>query len=77
DLTLAVEDESGNRVWSRKFSGRKGFNQFRWDLVIEEVKSPQPYFIHYKRFIKPGRYIIRIFGDGVVLSGSLTVEARQ
>ena len=77
DLTLAVEDESGNRVWSRKFSGRKGFNQFRWDLVMEEVKSSQPYFIHYKRFIKPGRYIIRIFGDGVVLSGSLTVEARQ
>jgi hypothetical protein len=77
DLTLTVEDKSGNQVWTREFSGKKGFNQFRWDLVAEEVDSPEPYFIHYRRFIQPGRYTIWLSGDGVNLSGSLTVESRS
>jgi photosystem II stability/assembly factor-like uncharacterized protein len=77
DLTLAVQDESGKDVWSLEFSGKKGFNQFRWDLVAEDVENPDPYFIHYRRFIQPGRYTIRVSGDGIDLSGFLTVEPRS
>ncbi len=76
-VALDVRDEKGEVLWSREIPGRKGFNQFRWDLIIETVDSPQPYFTQYRKFIPPGEYEIRISGGGVDLRGRLRVEERK
>jgi len=40
DVVLSVENAKGETVWSRPLRGRKGFNQVRWDLVVEERRAP-------------------------------------
>jgi hypothetical protein len=39
-VVLSVENAKGETVWSRPLRGRKGFNQVRWDLVVEERRAP-------------------------------------
>jgi len=43
------------------------------DLVTETVDSPQPYFIHYLKFPKPGTYDLFVTGKDVALNGELTI----
>jgi hypothetical protein len=43
-------------LWKYKSEGRKGINQIRWDLILDKINSDQPYFIHYNKFINPGKY---------------------
>lgn len=77
EVEIRVKDKNGKLVWSRDFAARKGFNQFRWDLVIKKKDSLRPYFIHYDRFVLAGNYEIQVIGDGVELQGDLTVIERQ
>ena len=53
--------------------GRKGFNQYRWDLVVKRVDSPEPYFTRYLEFAPPGKYEIQIVGKGVDLTTEITI----
>jgi photosystem II stability/assembly factor-like uncharacterized protein len=73
EVEIRVNDKKGRLVWSKNFSARKGFNQFRWDLVIRRMDSPRPYFINYDRFAPAGTYDIQILGDGIDLKGGLTI----
>jgi hypothetical protein len=57
--------------------GKKGFNQFRWDLVIQRNNSPQPYFTDYLKFAPAGTYEIQVIGDGIDLKTELTISDRQ
>ncbi|MFQ6070435.1 MAG: WD40/YVTN/BNR-like repeat-containing protein [Candidatus Aminicenantales bacterium] len=72
-VEIIIAEGKGKTVWARQFSGRRGFNQIRWDLVVERVKSPLPYFIHYDRFIKPGIYDLILRGEGFELKQKLKV----
>ena len=57
--------KEGKTVYSKELSGRPGLNQYRWDLVIKENMSDGPYFIHYREYLDPGDYKIRITIDGL------------
>ena len=72
-LTLSARDGEGATVWTHEFEGRKGLNQFLWDLVSEQRESPRPYFTDHVTFLGPGDYEFRITGAGVLLSGKLEV----
>jgi hypothetical protein len=76
DVTISVKIKSGRLIWSKTLKARRGFNQIRWDLVMEKVDSPKAYFIHYYRFASAGTYDIQISGEGIELKGELTVIAR-
>jgi photosystem II stability/assembly factor-like uncharacterized protein len=76
-VTLSVNDAKGEVLWSRDIRGKKGFNQVRWDLIVQTVDSPQPYFTQYRRFIPAGEYEVRIAAEGIDLRGRLRVEARK
>ena len=41
-------------------SGERGFNQFRWDLVLRSNQSDAPYFINYKEYLKIGKYRLQM-----------------
>jgi len=77
EVTISVKNKKGKLIWSTPFMARRGFNQFRWDLVREKVDSPQPYFVHYYRFATPGTYEIQISGDEIDLKGKLTIIERK
>jgi hypothetical protein len=70
---LRAVDDKGKEIWTKPLKGRKGFNQYRWDLVAKRTGSPQPYFTRYLEFAPPGKYEIQIVGEGVDLKGALTI----
>jgi hypothetical protein len=60
EALLKVLDAEGKTVWSTTIKTVKGYNQFRWDLIVNKVESPLPYFIHYNEFIKDGSYVFEL-----------------
>jgi photosystem II stability/assembly factor-like uncharacterized protein len=73
DIELRLQDEEGKVVWTKPFEGSKGFNQYRWDLVVKRNESPEPYFSRYLEFAEPGKYEIQITGEGIDLTAELNV----
>jgi hypothetical protein len=65
DVILALLDAQNNSVWSMPFKGKKGYNQFRWDMIVTQEKSNMPYFINYKRFLGPNTYTVSL-SDGKI-----------
>lgn len=59
-VTISVFDQSNNEIWKTDVKGFKGFNQYRWDLIVKKQTSDNPYFIHYDQFIKSGVYKVII-----------------
>jgi len=76
DVELRAVDDKGKEIWTKPLKGKKGFNQYRWDLVVKRTGSPQPYFTRYLEFVPPGKYEIHIVGEGVDLKGDLTIILR-
>jgi photosystem II stability/assembly factor-like uncharacterized protein len=76
DLTMRVRDAQGGTVVEKALAGRRGLNQFLWDLVVARRTSPKPYFLGQVEFLAAGEYSISIVGEGVDLSGPPTVAAR-
>jgi hypothetical protein len=76
EVSLAVKDDRDRTVWEKSVSGRRGFNQVRWDLVTRRVDSPRPYFTNYLQFARPGDYQVEVNGDGVELKGVLKIVER-
>ena len=50
-------------IWRYESEGRKGINQIRWDLILNKIDSNQPYYIHFNKFIDPGRYNLLLKTD--------------
>lgn len=76
-VTLAVRDQKGEVVFEQELRGRKGLNQFRWDLVTKRQSSMNPYFVSQVRYLATGAYELRVTGSGIGLVGSLTVATRN
>lgn len=76
DVVVTVSDAKGTALFRHEMAGRRGLNQFRWDLVTERRTSPKPYFLAQVTFLPAGSYQIRIVGQKVDLTGPLEVAAR-
>ena len=55
-VTLTVKGSDNGIIWTDTLQGHKGFNQYRWDLVLKRESSNLPYFIHYETFLEAGAY---------------------
>lgn len=60
ESVISVLDGEDKILWSTKMVTRKGYNQYRWDLITRKVDSPLPYFVHYNEFLKTGKYKVKI-----------------
>jgi hypothetical protein len=76
-VTIAAKNKVGKTIWSQILQASKGFNQVRWDLIQEKVDSPDAYFFRYYRFATPGTYNISVSGEGIDLTGKLTIIQRD
>ena len=72
-VTLEVIDTRGQFVWRQELEGKKGLNQYRWDLVTKKTDSPQPYFIHFLQFPKPGTYTVHLTLESGVIKKPLEI----
>jgi hypothetical protein len=70
-VTLTLTDSAGKAIWTQAIDGRKGFNQYRWDLLAERVTSSQAYFIHYDIFLAEGSYRLTLTTERQSLSQPL------
>ncbi len=61
--TIAIKDNTDKVLWTNTVQGQKGFNEYRWDLVVNKQNSQLPYFVHYERFLITGRYTL-VLSDG-------------
>lgn len=56
EVELLIRNQNGESIWSKKLEASKGYNQFRWNLIVKREKSMNPYFVHYDQFIESGTY---------------------
>ena len=59
-VKLLLTNQQDSVLWSRQIEGQKGFNQYRWDLVIKNQSSDQPYFTRFKSYLPKGEYILKL-----------------
>ena len=55
-----VRDSASKELWRTVIDGSKGFNQFRWYLIVTKQESDSPYFVHYDKFINSGTYTLEL-----------------
>lgn len=55
-IKMVLKDHDNKTIWTMSFQGKKGINQYRWDLIVSKQNSTMPYFIHYDKFLKAGAY---------------------
>ena len=55
-----VYNDKNDLIWRYKFDAKKGFNEFRWDIIYEKTKSNLPYFIHYNKYLPAGKYKLNL-----------------
>jgi photosystem II stability/assembly factor-like uncharacterized protein len=72
-VELQLNDDKGKTVWTKSIKGRRGFNQYRWDLVAKKNNSPEPYFWRYSEHAEAGQYELSIMGKGIELKTELTI----
>jgi len=76
DVTMTIADAKGAILFTHLMAGRRGLNQFRWDLVTARRGSPKPYFLGQVTFLPAGSYQLRIAGQEIDLRGGIEVVAR-
>jgi photosystem II stability/assembly factor-like uncharacterized protein len=62
-ISLSLRDAKNKEIWSTNIQGEKGFNQYRWDLIVSRQTSDLPYFTEYEKYVKAGTYKL-ILSDG-------------
>ncbi len=55
-IRLSLRDVNNKEVWATDLEGQKGFNQYRWDLIVSRQASDLPYFTQYEKYIQAGSY---------------------
>jgi hypothetical protein len=73
-ITLSLKDKDNVVVWKTTLNGQKGFNEYRWDLVVKSEKSSLPYFVHYDTFLEAGNYQLALTDGKTVLEQPFLVK---
>jgi hypothetical protein len=72
-VELQLHNDKGETIWTKSIKGQKGFNQYRWDLVVKHNNSPEPYFWRYLETVQAGEYKLTVVGNGIDLKTNLTI----
>jgi hypothetical protein len=74
-VSLVLLDADGKEIWHTDLQGVKGFNTYRWDLVVKRQDSDLPYFIEYEKFLPAGTYQMMLKGGKATLSRPFVVTS--
>lgn len=73
-VKLLIIDKDDEMIWEKEIEGKKGLNQYRWDLILKNIESDQPYFIHFREFIPIGNYTLQLKGKDFEISQNFEVK---
>lgn len=76
-VTLSFKDTSNKKIWSVNLSGKQGFNQYRWDLIVSRQTSDFPYFTQYEKWLKAGTYTLVLSDEKSELSQPFIVLKKE
>lgn len=74
-VSFSIMDNKDETIWTKELDGSEGLNTYRWDLILKQVKSNQPYFIRYDEFIRTGKYELILSFGGSSTSSEFEVKA--
>jgi len=75
NIKLSITNSKDSIIWTKSITGKKGLNQFRWNLVTKEESSDLPYFIHYKTYINEGDYTLLLENsEGILRKKIIVIE---
>lgn len=77
EAKLCVLNSANQEVWSTSINTTKGFNQYRWDLVVKKNESNLPYFTKYNEFIQPGEYTLQVIIGSKILTDKLIIRGAK
>jgi len=73
NIKLSITNVKDSIIWTKSIIGKKGLNQFRWNLITKEETNDLPYFIHYKTYINEGEYNILLENSEGILRKKIRV----
>jgi hypothetical protein len=73
-MSLMIENTKTDIIWTKQLEGKKGINQYRWDLILQSVESDLPYFINFDQFIPKGKYTLLFTTGGKTIRQSFEVN---
>jgi photosystem II stability/assembly factor-like uncharacterized protein len=76
-ISLSLRDAKNKEVWSTNLQGEKGFNQYRWDLIVSRQTSDLPYFTEYEKYVKAGTYKLILSDGKSELSQTFIIKERD
>ncbi|MBK9256079.1 MAG: hypothetical protein IPM42_11360 [Saprospiraceae bacterium] len=62
-MTLSLIDKENNVFRTTTSQGQKGFNEYRWDMIVKKEESNKPYFVHYDQYLEESNYTL-VLSDG-------------
>jgi hypothetical protein len=75
-IALSLRDNTDKELWSTKFQGQKGLNQYRWDLIEKRATSDLPYFTQYEKYVQAGTYKLILFNGETELNQTFIIKNR-
>ncbi len=57
---FVIRNKLDKIVWEYDYPAKPGLNQLRWDLVVDTSSSDLPYFIHYRTYLRRGKYTLEM-----------------
>ena len=76
-VRMSILNKKKEIVFEKNIFAIKGLNQWRWNMVTEEIESDLPYFINYKKYIPVGEYVLRIKTRSGILEETFFVKKRR
>ncbi len=73
-VSLSIRNKDAQTIWSKELDGAQGLNTYRWDLILKQVKSNQPYFVRFDEFIGAGKYEMVLSSDGASFAAEFEVK---
>lgn len=67
-VTLSILNKDNKKIWTINLQGQKGFNQYRWDMIVSRQTSDLPYFTQYEKYLKAGTYQLTLSDGKLELS---------
>lgn len=76
-ISLAIKDKNNTEVWKTNVAGKKGLNEYRWDLIVNRQDSELPYFTKYKTYIKAGEYNLELSDGTTAMKTGFNIINRE
>ena len=74
EIRIILTNNQKKEIWSTERFGYIGYNQWEWNMVLNYEEDLSLYPIPKYQFPEPGKYSLRILGQGIDIVSSIEVK---